>query len=242
MVIRVQPKRAIFKPAPYDTRRRSRRLPSWLILLLLGILTGASGMLVLQTSYGPKHLTSTEAQKLTEELSSATLERQRLQTKLDEQARLLDVAREDSEKLNRALKDELSSTSALVKPLKEQLNLFAQTLPFDPRFGPVGFSTANFIQEKASTKVTYLLWLLQEKPDRPEFKGLLELSFEGVYNDGRVETITLARSQVTFGHYLHVTGQTDLPAGFVARRANARLFDLDGKRQITWRVFPIVVK
>ncbi len=242
MVIRVQPKRAIFKPAPYDTRRRSRRLPSWLILLLLGILTGASGMLVLQTSYGPKHLTSTEAQKLTEELSSAVLERQRLQTKLDEQARLLDVAREDSEKLNRALKDELSSTSALVKPLKEQLNLFAQTLPFDPRFGPVGFSTANFIQEKASTKVTYLLWLLQEKPDRPEFKGLLELSFEGVYNDGRAETITLARSQVTFGHYLHVTGQTDLPAGFVARRANARLFDLDGKRQITWRVFPIVVK
>ena len=242
MVIRVQPKRAIFKPAPYDTRRRSRRLPSWLILLLLGILTGASGMLVLQTSYGPKHLTSTEAQKLTEELSSATLERQRLKTKLDEQARLLDVAREDSEKLNRALKDELSSTSALVKPLKEQLNLFAQTLPFDPRFGPVGFSTANFIQEKASTKVTYLLWLLQEKPDRPEFKGLLELSFEGVYNDGRAETITLARSQVTFGHYLHVTGQTDLPAGFVARRANARLFDLDGKRQITWRVFPIVVK
>jgi len=242
MVIRVQPKRAIFKPAPYDTRRRSRRLPSWLILLLLGILTGASGMLVLQTSYGPKHLTSTEAQKLTEELSSATLERQRLQTKLYEQARLLDVAREDSEKLNRALKDELSSTSALVKPLKEQLNLFAQTLPFDPRFGPVGFSTANFIQEKASTKVTYLLWLLQEKPDRPEFKGLLELSFEGVYNDDRAETITLARSQVTFGHYLHVTGQTDLPAGFVARRANARLFDLDGKRQITWRVFPIVVK
>jgi hypothetical protein len=242
MVIRVQPKRAIFKPAPYDTRRRSRRLPSWLILLLLGILTGASGMLVLQTSYGPKHLTSTEAQKLTEELSSATLERQRLQTKLDEQARLLDVAREDSEKLNRALKDELSTTLALVKPLKEQLNLFAQTLPFDPRFGPVGFSTANFTQEKASAKVTYLLWLLQEKPDRPEFKGLLELSFEGVYNDGRAETITLARSQVTFGHYLHVTGQTDLPAGFVARRANARLFDLDGKRQITWRVFPIVVK
>jgi hypothetical protein len=81
----------------------------------------------------------------------------------------------------------------------------------------------------------------REKPDRPEFKGLLELSFEGVYNDGRAETITLARSQVTFGHYLHVTGQTDLPAGFVARRANARLFDLDGKRQITWRVFPIVV-
>ena len=83
MVIRMQPKRAIFKPAPYDTRRRARRLPSWLILLLLGVLTGGSGMLVLQTSYGPKHLTNADAQKLTEELNSVTLERQRLQTKLD---------------------------------------------------------------------------------------------------------------------------------------------------------------
>ena len=242
MVIRINSKRAIFKPAPYDTRRRARRLPSWLILLLLGVLAGGSGMLILQTSYGPKHLTSTEAQKLTEELNSATLERQRLQAKLDEQTRLLDSARNDSEKLNRALKDELSTTLALVTPLKEQLNLFVQTLPFDARFGPVGVSTATFNQDKTSPKLTYLLWLLQDKPDRPEFKGLLELSFEGTHKDGRTETVTLARTQVAFGHYLSVSGQTDLPAGFVARRANARLFDLDGKRQITWRVFPVVIK
>ena len=242
MVIRVQPKRATFKPAPYDTRRRARRLPSWLILLLLGVLAGGSGMVVLQTSYGPKHLTSTEAQKLTEELNSLTLERQRLQSKLEEQARLLEGARDDSEKLNRVLKDELANTLALVKPLKDQLNLFAQTLPFEARFGPIGFSTANFIQDKASSKLTYLLWLLQEKPDRPEFKGLLELSFEGVHTDGRAETVTLARTPVAFGHYLHVTGQADLPAGFVVRRANARLFDLDGKRQVNWRVFPVVIK
>ena len=242
MVIRINSKRAMFKPAPYDTRRRARRLPSWLILLLLGVLAGGSGMLILQTSYGPKHLTSTEAQKLTEELNSATLERQRLQAKLDEQTRLLDSARNDSEKLNRTLKDELSTTLALVKPLKEQLKLFVQTLPFDARFGPVGVSTATFNQDKTSPKLTYLLWLLQDKPDRPEFKGLLELSFEGTHKDGRTETVTLARTQVAFGHYLSVSGQTDLPAGFVARRANARLFDLDGKRQITWRVFPVVIK
>ena len=155
---------------------------------------------------------------------------------------MLDSARDDSEKLNRALKDELSTTLALVTPLKEQLNLFVQTLPFDARFGPVGVSTATFNQDKTGPKLTYLLWLLQDKPDRPEFKGLLELSFEGTHKDGRAETVTLARTQVAFGHYLSITGQTDLPAGFVARRANARLFDLDGKRQITWRVFPVAIK
>ena len=117
-----------------------------------------------------------------------------------------------------------------------------QTLPYDARFGPIGVSTATFTQDKTNPKLTYLLWLLQDKPDRPEFKGLLELSFEGTHKDGRTETVTLARTPVTFGHYLSVTGQADLPAGFVARRANARLFDLDGKRQITWRVFPVVIK
>ena len=242
MVIRIQPKRAVFKPAPYDTRRRTRRLPSWLILLMLGVFTGAGGVLILQTSYGPKHLTTTEAQKLTEELSSATLERLRLQTKLDEQVRQLAVAQDESQKLNGTLKEELDGLKALVDPLKEQLNLFAQTLPFDARFGPTGFSTAQFIQGKGTTKLTYLLWLLQEKPDRPEFEGLLELSFEGTYVDGRNEVVTLPRSRVKFGHYLHVTGHTDFPAGFTARRANTRLFDLDGKRQVTWRVFPITIK
>ncbi len=241
-MIRIQPKRAIFKPAPYDTRRRARRLPSWLILLLLGVLTGGIGMLILQTSYGPKHLTSADAQKLTAELNSATLERQRFQNKLEEQTRLLETTRGDSEKLNRALKDELSATLALVKPLREQLNLFVQTLPYDARFGPIGVSTATFNQDKTSPKLTYLLWLLQDKADRPEFKGLLELSFEGTNKDGRTETVKLARTPVTFGHYLSVTGQADLPAGFIARRANARLFALDGKRQITWRVFSVVIK
>jgi hypothetical protein len=242
MVIRVQPKRATFTPAPYDTRRRARRLPSWLILLLLGVLAGGTGMVILQTSYGPKHLTNTEAHKLTDELNRVTLERRRLQTKLDEQAHLHGAARDESEKLNRALKDELTSTLAMVRSLQEQLGLLAQALPFDARFGPIGFSTANFIQDKAEPRLTYLLWLLQDKPDRPEFKGLLELSFEGVHNDGRAETITLERTRVAFGHYLHVAGQAELPAGFVARRANARLFDPEGKRQITWRVFPVVVK
>ena len=110
MVIRFQQKRAIFKPAPYDTRRRSRRLPSWLVLLLLGVLAGGIGVLVLLTSYGPKHLTTADAQKLTEELNSTTLERQRLQTKLDETTRLLESSREESEKLNRELKSARNSS------------------------------------------------------------------------------------------------------------------------------------
>ena len=219
-----------------------RRLPSWLILLLLGILLGAGGVLMLQSSYGPKRLTTVDSQKLTDELNSATLERQRIQTKLDEQTRLLERAREETDKLIKPLKDELAAATALIDPLKEQLSAFIQTLPFDARFGPIGISTANFFQEKAGIKLTYLIWLLQEKADRPVVNGQLEISFEGGYLDGRNETITLPRQNFKLGHYLHITGQTEVPRGFTARKTNVRLFDTDGKRQITWRVFPVIIK
>ncbi|MDN4015377.1 hypothetical protein [Zwartia panacis] len=242
MVIRVQAKRAIFKPAPYDTRRGSRGLPGWLILFLIGILLGGGGVLFLQASYGEKRLSLAETQKLTEELKNLTVEKQTLQTKVDESQKVLDAEISVRDTKIKELTSSLSTAESLIGPLREQLNLFAQTLPFDPRYGPIGVSTSLFTQGKNSTKLSYLVWLLQENAQKPEFKGWLELSFEGRYANGRVETITLPRIAVKLNHFLHVTGTTDLPAGFTATRANAKVIAEDGKRQVTWRVLPVQVK
>lgn len=242
MVIRVQAKRAIFKPAPYDTRRGSRGLPGWLILFLIGILLGGGGVLFLQASYGEKRLSLAETQKLTEELKNLTVEKQTLQTKVDESQKVLDAEISVRDTKIKELTSSLSTAESLIGPLREQLNLFAQTLPFDPRYGPIGVSTSLFTQGKNSTKLSYLVWLLQENAQKPEFKGWLELSFEGRYANGRVETITLPRIAVKLNHFLHVTGTTDLPAGFTATRANAKVIAEDDKRQVTWRVLPVQIK
>lgn len=239
MVIRVQAKRAIFKPAPYDTRRG---LPGWLILFLIGILLGGGGVLFLQASYGEKRLSLAETQKLTEELKNLTVEKQTLQTKVDESQKVLDAEISVRDTKIKELTSSLSTAESLIGPLREQLNLFAQTLPFDPRYGPIGVSTSLFTQGKNSTKLSYLVWLLQENAQKPEFRGWLELSFEGRYANGRVETITLPRIAVKLNHFLHVTGTTDLPAGFTATRANAKVIAEDGKRQVTWRVLPVQIK
>ena len=241
-MIRVQAKRAIFKPAPYDTRRCSRGLPGWLILFLIGILLGGGGVLFLQASYGEKRLSLAETQKLTEELKNLTVEKQTLQTKVDESQKVLDAEISVRDTKIKELTSSLSTAESLIGPLREQLNLFAQTLPFDPRYGPIGVSTSLFTQGKNTTKLSYLVWLLQENAQKPEFKGWLELSFEGRYANGRVETITLPRIAVKLNHFLHVTGTTDLPAGFTATRANAKVIAEDGKRQVTWRVLPVQVK
>lgn len=242
MVIRVQPKRAIFKPAPYDTRRGSRGLPGWLILFLVGILLGGGGVLFLQASYGEKRLSLAETQKLTEELKNLSIEKQTLQTRVDESQKVLDTEVRTRDEQIKQLKNNLTTAESLISPLREQLNVFARTLPYDPRYGPIGVSTSQFTQEKNSTKLSYLVWLLQENDQKPEFKGWLELSFEGRYANGRVETITLPRIAIKLNHFLHVTGTTDLPAGFTATRANAKVLAEDGKRQVTWRILPVQVK
>jgi hypothetical protein len=242
MVIRVQAKRAIFKPAPYDTRRGSRGLPGWLVLLMVGILLGGGGVLFLQASYGEKRLSIAETQKLTEELKNLSVEKQTLQTRVDEAQKVLDTEVRTRDTQIVELTGKLTKAESIIVPLREQLDVFAKTLVFDPRFGPIGISTSQITQEKNSTKLSYLVWLLQENAQRPEFKGWLELSFEGRYANGRVETVALPRIEVKFKHYLHITGMTELPAGFTVTRANAKVMAEDGKKQVTWRVLPVVIK
>lgn len=242
MVIRVQPKRAIFKPAPYDTRRGSRGLPGWLILLIVGILLGGGGVLFLQASYGEKRLSLAETQKLTEELKNVSVEKQTLQKRVDEVQKQFDTETKSRDDQITALKKSLSAAEAQIVPLREQLNVFAKTLPFDPRYGPIGVSTGQFIQEKNSSKLSYLVWLLQENAQKPEFTGWLELSFEGRYANGRTQTIVLPRTEVKFKHYVHIAGTEQLPEGFTATRANAKVVTEDGKRQVTWRILPVQIK
>lgn len=242
MVIRVQAKRAVFKPSPYDTSRRRKGLPRWVVLMLLGILIGASGVLFVQTSYGPKQLSVMDSQKLIGEMNSATLEKQRLQTQVDELTQKFELERSENAQIKKSLEEEVGKLQALVEPLKEQLNLFAQTLPFDPKYGAVGISTAQFIQGKSGGKISYLVWVMQEKADRPTFTGKLLLAFEGRHADGRNETISISPIALNVAHYQHITGQADLPEGFVARRVSAKILDADGKKQLTWRVMQVQQK
>lgn len=242
MAIRVEAKRPVFKPAPYESSRGSRRLPGWLILLLFGIALGGGGVLFLQASYGPKRLSALESQKLTDELSSVTLERQRLQTRLDETNRTLDTERADAAQSIKSLQDETASLKAQIEPMREQIKLFAQTLPYDGKLGPVGISTASFTQGKDGGPLSYLVLLMQEKADRPDIKGSVEVSVEGKNAEGRTDTIRLAPVPVTLGHYQHVAGQSALPAGFLARRVTVRFMDASGNRPLTWRIFTVQTK
>src|SRR3546814_16356789 len=76
-------KQNVFKPMPYGSTRRTRRIPRWLVLILTGIVLGAGGLLFLQKSYGPTRLTVEQSEQLHYDLNSANLDRQRLQSQLN---------------------------------------------------------------------------------------------------------------------------------------------------------------
>ncbi len=242
MVIRVQTKRPVFKPSPYETSRRSRRIPNWLILLSIGILIGSAGLLLLQHSYGPKLLSIAESQKILTELNGLSQDKQRLQSEVDEVKRTLESERAENASIRTSIETELKDTQAQLAPLKAQLGSLIQTLPYDSRYGPLGISMASFAQSKPGEKLNYTVLLMQDKPDRPEFSGFLDLAVEGIHANGRHETINLPAIPVKLGHYSPISGQAELPEGFSAKRVNVKVMDASGKKQVTWRLMIVQQK
>jgi hypothetical protein len=224
-------KRRVFTPSVYETSRRRRRLPRWLILLIVGMVLGAGGLLFLQTSYGPKRLTVLESQELTDELQSVSLERQRLQSELERTARELSEARE----ARLAIAEQLKAAEAALQPLRDELNLFAAVMPPDPRGGPIGVSAANFRQGAGG--LDYHVLLLRDEAEGQPFQGRLEMAVEGRHANGRYETLELDPLAVRLDRYQHLTGTAKLPDGFSARRVTVRVFDGEqGGRQRAMRI------
>jgi uncharacterized protein HemX len=137
-------KRPVFKPSPYETGKRRHRMPRWLAQMLFGAIIGAAGWYFLQNSYGPKRLTVTESQQLTQELNAARLEAQRLRDELDALNSEHSSVRTDAEqwqaRANRA--------EALSGPLQQEIDALIDLLPPDPRGYTPGISGARFHAER----------------------------------------------------------------------------------------------
>lgn len=119
--------RQVFKPSVYQPGKRTRRMPRWLVLLLVGIALGAGGVLFLQTNYGPQRLTVEQSEQLHTELSAANLERQRLQTQLDEAIGQRDANKSTHEQLT----TDLAQARTRIDTLNQELLLFQDAMPPD---------------------------------------------------------------------------------------------------------------
>lgn len=232
-------RRQVFKPSPYDTRRRSRKLPRWFILLVVGILVGSGGTLILQASYGPKRLTVLESQKLTDDLAAVSLERQKLQANLNEIKRELESSQSDASKTITDLKSEIARLNARMQPLRDEVALFTKALSAGVEFDPIGISGASFAQAKGSDKLAYQILLVQEDDKQPVYKGRIEVTFEGKYPNGRAGAVKALVLPFDLKHYQHLVGDIEIPNSLAASRATLRVYEADGKRALSYRTFKV---
>jgi len=232
-------RRHVFKPSPYETRRRSRRLPRWFVLLVVGILLGGGGVLILQASYGPKRLTIAESQALTDSLAAVSLERQQLQSKVTALERDLKNDKFQAEQNIESLKKSVDELTTQLKPVRDEVSLFMQAATTNLSFDPIGVSSVSLVQPRNSANLAYHVLLVQKDAKEPVFDGRIEVTFEGRYPNGRAGSIRALVVPVKLGHYQHLIGDVELPNGFQADRGTLRVFQGESTRALSFRTFNV---
>lgn len=221
----------VFEPHGYR-RRRSWRIPRWLVFLVLGIVIGAGGLLYAQQEYLPQRLSPEESRELQTRLEQVDAERQRLQSALDEATGKAQA----SEAEGKRLATELATARQSVDRLQKDLALFDDVLPPDPRGGAVEVRAARFAND--SGRLAYHVLLTRENRGKA-FRGVIEFVVTGERASGRNDTITLDPVEVTLASYEHARGTIPLPEGFLARQVTIRVLDAPGGRMQGMRVLNV---
>lgn len=217
--------RHVFKPTAYGTRRQ-RRIPRWLVLMLSGVVLGAGGLLFLQKSYGPTRLTAEQSEQLQYDLNSANIEKQRLQSELNQQGREL---KDTAAKLE-ATTVEMATAQEKLDRLNRDIELFAEAMPADPRGTSPGIRAASF--RNVDGELNFQILVMQDKDKSDTFKGEVELVVEGRYSNGKAAHVSLPPFDIELQRYTHIDGQLPLPEHFTARQATIKITP-EGKEKVS---------
>lgn len=218
-------KRHVFKPTAYGTRRQ-RRVPRWLVLMASGVILGAGGLLFLQTSYGPTRLTAEQSQQLQYDLNSANLEKQRLQSELNQQGRQLEqVTGQLASKTQ-----ELDGVSQELDRLNYDIHILADALPPDPRGTSPGIRAATL--RNIDGHLDYRILVIQDENRDTPFRGEVELIAAGRYSNGTNAHVPLPVFDIELNHYTNLEGRIPLPDHFTAREVTIQI-RAEGQEKVT---------
>jgi hypothetical protein len=230
---------------PYGSRRRSGwPIPRWLMILSLGIALGAGGLFYVQENHLPARLTPAESKRLQARFDEVDAERQTLRGELDQATRDAKALQQQTEQQAKAARAEIARLSAeladarqSVQRLEQDLVLFEEVLPPDPRDGSIEVRAARFANEGG--ELAYHVLLTREQKGGKPFEGVMQLAVAGQRAGGRSETVTLDPVEVSFADYQHLKGSLPLPEGFTARQTTIRVLAGEGGRTLGMRVIRV---
>lgn len=222
-----------FKPVAFDRygrRRRSARVPRWLVLLLLGIAVGAAGVLYVQERHLPPRLSHDASARLTQAYEKAEAERQRLAGELAETGRRLEAALGEQ----KAAVQQLADARRAAEGLRADVATLVAALPPDPRGGAVAVRAGRL--RATDGALAYEILLTRDGAGGRPLAGQMHLVVAGQAERGGETTVTLPPVAITIGTHQSVSGQTPLPRGFSPRQATVRITDGAGGALLGMRV------
>lgn len=226
-------KRPAFKPTAYGHSRRKRRIPRWLVLLLTGVVIGVGGLLFIQTSYGPTRLTTEQSEQLHFDLNSANTENHRLQSQLGQLTREL----EDTQNALESQRAKVENHDQIVADLERDIQLFAASMPPDPRGTNPGIRAADFSFTEGNLHHSILV--MQDAGYEQSFKGQMKLAVTGRYTNGRTGHIEVEPFDIEIGRYDYVSGQSPMPEGFSPRQVTILIYDDGTQKQRATRIINV---
>lgn len=222
-----------FKPVAFDAygrRRPRRRVPGWLWLLLIGIASGALGVIYVQERHLPPRLSSGEAARLMQSLAQTEAERERLSRELALTAGQLESALGEK----KALTDDLAASRDTIAGLRADVAALVAALPPDPRGGEVAVRAARFAA--ADGQLSYDIILTRDGGGQRPINGVMQLVVAGDTARGSAATIDLQPVALTLGSHGSLRGRQPLPQGFTPRQTTVRVLDRPGGRLLGQRV------
>lgn len=225
-------KRQAFRPTAYGSSRR-RGIPRWLVLLLTGIVLGAGGLLFLQKSYGPTRLTVEQSEQLHYDLNSANMDKQRLQTLLNQHIQELKEARARIQSQD----TELQQHQPEIDKLTSDIALFAASAPDDPRGTSPGIRAVSF--SYADGQLDYHILVMQDLGKTDRYTGEVTLTAAGRYSNGRNGNVELPPFPVSLERYSHLQGTIEMPEGFTPREITIQIRPEGSDRVSAMRVIRV---
>ncbi len=175
-----------------------KRQPRWLVLLLVGIVIGAGGLLYVQQEYLPPRLSPEESQRLQARVGELEAERDKLQSSLTDTTKQLQASETETKRLS----TELTGARDKAQQLQQDIALFLDVLPPDPRDGTIDVRAARFANDNG--RLAYHVLLTRETKAGKAFRGVLQFVVAGARASGANATVTLDPIDVNLASYEHL--------------------------------------
>lgn len=210
--------------------RKRRRPPRWLVLLLLGIATGAAAVVLVQERYLPPRLSAAESAQLRQQYASTEAERARLAQALADTQRKLADTQASAKKLD----EDLSASRSTVQALRDDLSVMVEALPPDPRGGRVEVRAGRFTARGGN--LVYDLVLTRDRAAGKTMNAVLQLSVTGTPARGAETSVALKPVSLALGSHEVLRGSVALPEGFKPRETMVQVLDRPAGRSLGMRV------